>query len=303
LYEPIHRLASRQLLVVTGKGGVGKTTLAATLALALAAVDRRVLLLETDSRESLHALLDIPPSGGRAVEAAPGVRVQNLRARDVLDRLVRERLRIGAISRRVLESPVYTHFAEGAPGLKEMALIYHARAAAGGGRRDGDAVDLVVLDAPASGHGLTLLEAPLLVSEAIRDGPIGHMGAELAAFVGDPLRCGVVLATSAEEMPVQETLELISAMRKRLEREPDLVLVNGLYPPCDAGETRERAEDRAMLELWRERRAVNDRQLGRLARGWSGPRIELPLLPLDRGPELVAALRVRLESGTAEPAP
>jgi hypothetical protein len=154
-------------------------------------------------------------------------------------------------------------------------------------------VDLVVMDAPATGHGLSLLEAPLLVSEVIRDGPVGRLGGKLARFVHDPALCGVVLVTAAEEMPVQEAIELIDALESRFSRGPEMVLVNGLYPPCDEG-----ALDRSngeRLPLWRERRGVNDRELRRLAEIWDGPRIDLPLLPLDRGPDLVAALQERLE--------
>ena len=273
------RLARRQLIVVTGKGGVGKTTVSAALGRLLAR-DRRVLLLEVDPRENLHHMLGVAPSGGEIVEAGPRLLLQNIRPVAVVEELVRERLKVGVLVRKVLKSPVYQQFVEGGPGLKELAVLMHALRLARGGARE--KVDVVVLDAPATGHGVSLLAAPALVSTVIVHGPVGHMARELAAFVADPERCGIVIVTSAEEMPVEEALELIALAGDRLGHRPEAVVVNGLYPPLpSAGEA---------PPLWVERRGANLRELARLEAAWSGPRIELPLLALDRGPELVAAL-------------
>jgi anion-transporting ArsA/GET3 family ATPase len=222
----LDRLAGLQLLVVTGKGGVGKSTLTVTLGRALAAVGRQVLLLEVDPRESLYPLLDVPPSGGDLVDTGGGLSVQNLQPRAVLDDLVRDRLWSGLLARRVLASSIYEHFVEGAPGLKELAVLGAAlqRVTEGG---DEPQFDTVVLDAPASGHALSLLTAPLLVADVIRDGPFGELAGRLAEFVADTERCGVVLATLAEEMPVQETVELLEAVERRLRRRPEAVMRRG----------------------------------------------------------------------------
>lgn len=297
----VEKLARRKLLVVTGKGGVGKSTITATLGLALVGAGRRVLLLEVDPRESLYPLFDVAPAGGRVVQALPGLFIQNLHPRTVLDNLVREQVRLGPVADRVLRSPVYQHFADGAPGLKEMAVIAHALRLVRGGAGDGSPeVNLVVLDAPASGHGITLLEAPLLVSEVISDGPIGRQGEELSKFVRDQRRCGIAVVTTAEEMPIQETLELIDALERRLSRRPDLVLVNELYPPVAGDVAGDPGAVHPALALWRERRQVNDRQLAKLGAAWDGPRVDLPLVAMDRGPDLVAALRESLERSTSE---
>jgi anion-transporting ArsA/GET3 family ATPase len=284
------RLARHQLVVVTGKGGVGKTTIAAALGRILAARGRGVLLLEVDPRENLHHMLGVPPSGGEIVAAGARLRLQNVRPMGVVEELVRERLKVGLLVRHVLESPVFQHFVEGGPGLKELAVLLHAqRLVRHGGR---DAVDVVVLDAPATGHGVSLLAAPALVSEAIPHGPVGHLAQELAAFVGDSRRCGVVVVTSAEEMPVQEALELVALVSGRLARAPEAVVVNGLYPALPPALATAGSD---ALGVWRDRRAANERELARLAAVWSGPSIELPLLPLERGPDIVAALVERLE--------
>ena len=143
-----------------------------------------------------------------------------------------------------------------------------------------------------------MLAAPMLVAEVIEKGPIGAMTREVAELVGDPERTGVVVVTLAEEMPVTEALELRQTLAERLDREPDLLVVNGLYPPAG----RATGGDEA-LELWRRRRAVNERELERLGAEWAGARAELPLLPLGRGVELVAGLSDALRQSLATGAP
>ncbi len=288
-------MAAGELLVVTGKGGVGKTAVAAALARVFSEGGKRVLLLEIDPRESAHQMLACPPSGGEAVPVGRRLHLQNLRPRAVLDQLVGEKLKFGFLARRVLASPVYRHFAEGGPGLKELAVLGHALRCVRGSARGVPRVDLVVLDAPATGHGVALLAAPLLVAEVIQGGPIGRLTAEVAEMVRDPKRTAVAAVTLAEEMPATEALELREMLRERLGREPDLLAVNRLYPKLPKGLAKRAAGGDAALDLWRERRAVNDAELARVAAGWPGPRAELPFLALERGPELVAELGRRFE--------
>ena len=301
LLDQLRRLS---LLVVTGKGGVGKSTLTATLGRILARSGKRVLLLEVDPRESLYQLLGVPPLGGSVSTVAPGLYVQNVRPRDVVDELVRERVWIDLLINRVLASTVYQHFVEGAPGLKQMAVLgYALRVVRGESARELGGIDMVILDAPATGHGVSMLAAPSLVSDVIREGPVGEMAAELAEFTADPARCGVILASLAEEMPVTETAELIDSMRQRLDRQPELVAVNGLYPAMDDAESETNVELAPALDLWRERRRVNQRELKRLAEFWAGPSVQLPMLPVGRGPELVEGLRGSLELALTDSSP
>jgi len=299
-------LASRQLVVVTGKGGVGKTTVAVALGAALADAGRRTLVLEVDPRENAHRMLGVPPSGGEVVTVRRRLMLQNLQPRAVLDQLVREQVRIGLVVRRILSSEVYRHFVEGAPGFKELAILGHAlrvvrgleRVAPSPGTRsrkppaDAD-VDVVVLDAPATGHGLSLLLAPRLTAATVGQGPFGRMAGEVAAMVDDPARTAVVIAAAAEEIPMHEALESLARLRAELGREAQAVVVNGLFPALPASDDGHESDDPAG-RLWRDRRRVQERELARLDAAWRGPRVELPLLPLDSGPPLVAALAARL---------
>jgi anion-transporting ArsA/GET3 family ATPase len=152
----LEHLANRKLLVVTGKGGVGKTVVSAALGSLLADQRRRVLLLEMDPRENLHQVFDVPPSGGEIVSLGTNLSLQNLQPHDVIEELVRQHLKLEMFARRVTSSPVFQHFVEGAPGLKELAILSHAKQMVKGHGRTNARFDVVVLDAPATGFLLLL---------------------------------------------------------------------------------------------------------------------------------------------------
>ncbi|HSE26940.1 MAG TPA: ArsA-related P-loop ATPase [Gemmatimonadales bacterium] len=291
-------LGTRELVVVTGKGGVGKTALAGAVAVALHGAGRRVLVLEADPRESLHQLLGTAPSAGDVVPVRPGLWLQNLQPRRVVERLVHRRIPIAPIANAFTASPVFGHFVEGSPGLKEMALLGQAVELASG--VEGPGVDTVVLDAPATGHGLQLLAAPRLVSAAIGGGPLGELAAQVDALVAAPARSAIVAVALAEELPVQETLELLTALRSRVGREPALVVANQLYPPVPPEADGLDGALGPALDLWRRRRAMNERELRRLRTAWPGAFAELPLLAEARGPALVDALATRLDTALRE---
>lgn len=273
------------LILVTGKGGVGKTTVSTALARRLAEDGARVLLLEMDPRESAHRLLGLPPSGGEVLECGEGLYFQNLQPRRVIDRLVREQIRIGPIVRKVQASPIYEHFVAGCPGLEELVILGAALEQLEPPHARTTPFQVVVLDAPATGHGLALLAAPRLVSEVIEQGPFGRLAGELATFIGNPERCGVVAVTHAQDLAVQETLELCRSLEAEHGRRAELIVANGLYPAL----TSDASSSSPTARIWSQRRAANLQALERLAAA-PAPVLQLPLLPIDDGPRLAAEL-------------
>lgn len=291
-------LEGYRLVVVTGKGGTGKSALSAALATALARAGRRTWLLEADPRESLHAYFDLPPSGGRPVAAGPRLVLQNLSPIQVLDHTVRAKLRVELLARRVLESPVYRTFVEAAPGLKETAVLGRAYRLLRGRETMGQpAPDTVVLDAAATGHGLAGLTAPSALARTLGSGPVGRMAASVASLVEDARATAVVAVSTAEEMPVTETLELAAGCRESLGRPPLAILLNRLLPadtdPEDCG------LDPDAARLWRRRLALQAREIQRLGELWNGPLFHVPLVPEPPGDRL----RIELARALEEKAP
>jgi anion-transporting ArsA/GET3 family ATPase len=275
-----------QLVLVTGKGGVGKTTVASALAWALAEDGLRTLLLEVDPRESAHRLLGVAPSGGDLVDVAPRLALRNLRPLHAIDELFERHVRPRALANAVRESAVYGQFVEGCPGLRDVAVLGYALESLEAGR-ERPAFDVVVFDAPATGHGLALLEAPGLLAKVVPTGPFGELARRVAELIADADRCRLLAVGLAEELPVTETLELRQELDRRLGRRLDALVVNALWP--DATLTPPDREDPA-VSLVRDRLAQQRAQLSRVDREWGAPFARLPLLPLDAGPELCRSL-------------
>lgn len=294
MIKAMEHLAGRRLIVVTGKGGVGKSAMTAALGRILSGMGRRTLVLEVDPRENLHQLLDVAPSGGEISAVDDDLWLQNLKPIQVVDWVVRRQVKVEMLVQRVLKSQVYHRFVEGAPGLREMAILGHALRLVRGEARDAPEIDTVILDAPATGHGIYLLTAARLYAEAIGDGPFSKLAGDIADFASDPEATSVVMVTSAEEMPVQEALEMREDLEQKFDRGPDLLVVNSVYPPVpDIPEGMEPTfgdEQTRLLGLWRRRRAVNERELARVRREWRGAAVQLPLLPMDRASALIQHL-------------
>jgi anion-transporting ArsA/GET3 family ATPase len=221
-----------KLLVVTGKGGVGKTTIAAALGLLAAREGRRTIVVEVGEESRLPQLFGI-------AEPRPGVetRLQERLSSISIDpdRALLEWLQVlgGRVSGRVLASSgTFQYFAAAAPGAKElvtMVKIWQLTRGGGRGTRSGN-YDLVVLDAPATGHALGLLGSPRTFGAIARVGPIAGQTRQLQELLESPSRSAYVAVALATEMAVTEALELQDGLQSRLGRGLAAVVVNALLP-------------------------------------------------------------------------
>ena len=204
---PRFPLTTQRLVVITGKGGVGKTTVTAAFAQAAAAARRRVLAVEV-GRGRLGALLGAGAVTHEPTRVAPRLSVARLEADAVLGDFILSALRLRVLARRLLESTTFQVLAAAAPGLPEL-LVLHRVAGWLEERRLGRATyDLVLLDAPASGHSLPLLAAPRTLGALARFGPVATMLRDMERVLHDPAATLIGLVTTPEELAVRETLEL-----------------------------------------------------------------------------------------------
>jgi anion-transporting ArsA/GET3 family ATPase len=235
-------LLERKLIVVTGKGGVGKSTLASALGLAAAGRGLRTIVVELGAQHHLPNLFATAHDDGREIELQ-----ENLWSTAIdSDRALAEWLQTltGRISARLLaSSSTFQYFAAAAPGVKELVTMVKLRELCEGrgkaeratsdsprGKRGRAAYDLVVLDAPASGHALAMLRSPQTFSTIVRVGPLAEQAQQVRELLEDPDRTGYVAVTHASEMAVTETLELEEGLRRELDRDLDAVIVNGTMP-------------------------------------------------------------------------
>ena len=269
-------ILDRDLVVVTGKGGVGKTTVAAALAVAAAGRGLRTVVAEIGTRGDAARLL-----------AGHGIDCVSITPRDAMEMYLQVQLP-RAVGELLARSGTFAAFAEATPGMNELLTIGMVWELAADRRRmpGAETYDVVILDAPASGHGLALLGAPKTFSDVARVGPIHHQAGQISATLRDPARTAVVAVTLAEEMPVNETLELREALLERIGLDVSLVVANGIAP--DRFSTAEAAVLEAVgappgspvaAALWAHGRAHGQRaQLRRLRAGRDARPTRLPFV-------------------------
>ncbi|MGO9488003.1 MAG: ArsA family ATPase [Solirubrobacteraceae bacterium] len=288
-------LLAHSLLVVTGKGGVGKSTVAAALGLTASRRGLRTIVAEVAARDDVSPVL-----GASSAPDAHGERVISDRLRHIsidperaMEEYLRKQLPMGALAAPLSRSRIFTTLTAATPGMSELLTIGKVWELTQQGRRSTRAAapyDLVVLDAPATGHGLALLEAPGTFASVARVGPVAEQGRAIASFLQDPGRTAVLTVSTAEEMAVNETLQLRSRLREDLGLDVGLVVVNAVVPHRFSG-----AEERTLraappsparrAALFVAGWAAHQRaQIARLRQGLQG--VELVTLPFVFGSAL-----------------
>jgi arsenite-transporting ATPase len=243
-----------RLVIVAGKGGVGKTTVSAVLARAAADSGRRVLLVELDGKPGLAAL-------------APDLEVRSISAADALEEYLHEH-GFRMIAKRLATTGVIDVVGTAAPGIHDLVVLGKVKQL----ERSGD-WDVIVVDGPAAGHAVTFLTSAAGLRDAVRSGPVRAQADDVVAMLADPDRCQVVLVTVPETTPVNELLETADVLRNRVDVRLGPVVVNqvddGPTVPDPAtvsfGRTRTHvAEAVAAAEFRRTRRAGQAEELARI---------------------------------------
>ena len=303
---------------MVGKGGVGKTTVSAALALLLARRGLRTLAVEMDAAGRLPALLGVPSEVGyRPAEVGPKLHVLAVDGRTALEEYLGLIIPVKRLLSTIFSSKVYQYFVAAAPGLKELMTIgkiwYEAT------RREGKrpAWDAIVVDAPATGHSLQYLRMPQAARDSFGAGLVRNEATKVTDLLRDPRTTAVHLVTLAEEMPVTETLETHAQLVGQLALPAGYVVVNRMHRRHVDAAAIERlrvaaagapAAERELLACVAERAAeesgwadINAANLARLRAGIGTlPVVELPFLFVEEfGRREVEELSQLLEAGMA----
>lgn len=206
-----------KFVIVVGKGGVGKSTMSAALALAHAAAGKRVLLAMCNSKERLSYMLGVEPIGHEIVQVAERVHAVNMEPGAALEEYGLMILKVRALYKLVFENRFVSAFLRGTPGMEAWAMLGKAQFHAFETRPDGSPrYDTVIVDAPATGHGLDLLRVPKVIVDVAPPGLLRREAEKAWKLFSDPRQAGVLLVTLPEELPTNETLELYRTLRGEL---------------------------------------------------------------------------------------
>jgi anion-transporting ArsA/GET3 family ATPase len=306
-------LLERRLHFVVGKGGVGKTTVAAALALAFVRGGKRTLAVEMDAGDRLAAVLAGSPELGGLLH------VLSVDGRAALEEYLGLIIPVKRLLAKIFSSRIYQYFVAAAPGLKELMTvgkIFYEATRGDGGRL---AWDAIVVDAPATGHSLQYLRMPQAARETFGVGLVQREASRIVELLRNRRTTAVHLVTLAEEMPVSETLEARAQLAGALDLPLGHVIVNRVHrrhfdaPVLErlrVAAARAPTDERALLGCVAERAAeesgwsdINASYLGRLRAGiGDAPLVELPFLFVEEfGRSELERLSRLLETGMSAP--
>lgn len=303
-----------RLVVVAGKGGVGKTTVTAAMARMAAGLGLSVLIVEVEGKTGLAAAFGAEDLAYDERELAPGIRARSLTPDVALVEYLEEH-GLARISRRLVGGGLVEVVSTAAPGIKDILILGKVKQL----ERSG-AADLILLDAPAAGHAVSFLMSPKGLGEIVRGGPLRAQADDVLEMLTDPARCRVLLVTLAEETPVNEVVETAFALEDRVGVDLGPIVVNGLYPVLTgldvdpavaAAEAGVEVSDGEAIALGAaasfraHRQQLQQEQVARLAAALPLPQLHLPtLFSVDLGLSDVDHLAAALASAVGQlPAP
>jgi anion-transporting ArsA/GET3 family ATPase len=305
-------LFEKRLILVAGKGGVGRSTVSAAIASACARRGRKTLLFQSSANDRFGALFGAAPVGTRVTQLAPNLSAVNTSPAAALEEYGLMILRFQRVYNLVFENRITKAFLRAIPGLDDYAVLgkcwYHTTEE----KRGRQVWDTVVFDLPASGHSMSMLRVPKVILETVPEGPLTRDARALRDLLTDRNRTSMVLVTLAEEMPTNEARELSAMLSEQLAIATAQLVVNQVYPdffptgspPAAVLEALQRDDGgdadlfalAAHGRLAAGRRSLNDRYLALLAESVKAPQLQLPRLFVPSlGPNELAELSTMVE--------
>ncbi len=281
----VDALLDRELLLVTGQGGVGKSTVAAILARAAAARGKKVLLVEFESVSRAAPLFGSHAVGAEPRQVAPHIWAQSLSAMDSLRYFAIRQLKVPALVHLALRNKAVEGFFRASPAVRPALFLYQLWTTVEEHGPQGDRHwNLVICDLPTSGFVAGMYAIPNMLSGVFRTGPLATYAEGMRALLRDPARTGLTLVTLPEDMPVVETLELRALLQARHGVEAAAIVLNAVMPHShdpDVLDALDRAADRdpALLDPWQ---LTAERIANRRAKALSAARQLRDALPPNR---------------------
>jgi anion-transporting ArsA/GET3 family ATPase len=315
--DPAQFFTASRVVIVAGKGGVGKTTVSATLARAAAREGLSTLIVEVEGKSGLSAMYGEPAFSYDEVtlaEADAGTGRAAVKARTLTpDEALVEYLETSGmrrISKRLLTTGALDMVSTAVPGIRDILVLGKVKQL----ERE-HAADLIIVDGPAAGHAISFLQSARGLADAVRLGPINSQARDVLALLGDPARTQVVLVTLPEETPVNELVETAFKLEDRVGVSLGPVVVNGCYPDLPglnadpkaaataAGTSLRKGEGQTLADaagFRRERMALQAEQVDRLSSALPLPQLRLPFrFEAELGPPQLDALADELLAGIA----
>jgi anion-transporting ArsA/GET3 family ATPase len=301
------------LIIVTGKGGVGKSTVAVALGLLAARRGLRTIVAELASQDRAQRTFEQPGEHYAEIELGERLFTISIDPQHAMEEYLR--VKTGAVGHALGSTKLFGAFAMATPGMRELLSMGKVWELAQPQRRTGGAApyDLVIVDAPATGHGVGLLRTPRTFAEIARVGPIARQGRAIADTIADRGFTAVIAVCTAAEMPVNETLALRDALSDE-DLPLNAVIVNAIYPErfsasdsVKLGAALERSKSATISAALgaalseRARTQTQRIQLARLREGLATELLVLPYLFSEQiGPTELELLADVLEQGLTE---
>lgn len=299
-------ILNRRLLIISGKGGVGKTTISAALGLVATRRGKKVLIAEVEGKDNLSSFFGKRPLTHTPSEMRPGLFAMNISPEKALEEYFEVQFHMKRIARPLLTSQLVYYVTHAAPGLRDILILgtvwYTAT------RKQ--SFDLIVLDTPAAGHAVSMLGSPEGFLHAVPIGPLAGHTRQVIEWLKDPAQVSIHLVTLAEEMPVNETIDTTTLLETKLRMDVSTIFLNMVYPPIaedpeveqkisavrspsDISEEAERAgaklsrEDSdalfRLIDFYRARKSIQEEHKEHLLKELSrtAPVIEIPFLFRD----------------------